>query len=208
MNVLEIAPGLRRWTAWHEEWRKDVGCVLYEASDAFCLIDPLVSAERAEGFWAALDRDVERLGRPVHVLVTIYWHTRSAREVVERYGGTLWAHAKARVTVGRRAGAVNTFEAGDRLPGGIEAFVARWSEVVYWIPEHRALVTGDVVLGAMDGGLRLCPESWTPKGGGHAKVRENLRPLLDLPVERVLVSHGEPVLEHGHAALERLLGRP
>ncbi len=205
----EVAPGLRRWTARHEEWRQDVGCVLYEAPDALCLIDPLVPPGKRRGFWAMLDGDVERLGCPVHVLVTVYWHTRSAREVVERYDARLWAHAKAKATVARRAGAItDLFEAGDPLPGGIEPFLARGSEVVYWIPQHRTLVTGDVVLGAKGGGLRLCPESWTPRGGGHAKVRENLRPLLDLPVERVLVSHGEPVLEHGHAALVQLLGRP
>jgi hypothetical protein len=29
--------------------------------------------------------------------------------------------------------------------------------------------------------------------------------MLDLPVEMVLVSHGEPVLHDGHAALERAL---
>jgi hypothetical protein len=29
--------------------------------------------------------------------------------------------------------------------------------------------------------------------------------LLDLPIELVLVSHGEPVLENGQAAIERAL---
>ena len=33
------------------------------------------------------------------------------------------------------------------------------------------------------------------------RLREALRPLLDLPVELVLASHGEPVLADGHAAL-------
>jgi glyoxylase-like metal-dependent hydrolase (beta-lactamase superfamily II) len=166
-----------------------------------------VPPEDTDRFWAKLDRDVERAARPVDVLVTIYWHTRSARELVERYGGRLWAHVKAEKTIGRRAGiGLELFEAGDPLPGGVNAVQARGSEVVYWIPEHGALVTGDVVLGAKEGGLRLCPESWTPKGGGHEQVRENLRPLLDLPIERVLVSHGTPVLENGGAALERLLG--
>lgn len=206
MDVLEIAPGLWRWTGFHEEWRQSVGCVYYEAPGAVVLVDPLVPPEDADRFWAALDRDVERAARPVHVLVTIYWHTRNAREIVERYGARLWAHVKAERTVGRRAGEVtDLFDPGDPLPGGVEAFLGRWSEVVYWIPEHRTLVTGDIVLGGKDGGLRLCPESWTPTAGGHGRWRENLAPLLDLPVERVLVSHGEPVLENGKAALAPLL---
>ena len=199
-------PGLWRWTGYHEEWRRDVGCVYCEVPDAVLLIDPLVPPEDEERFWEALDRDVERADRPVHVLITVYWHTRSAKQMVERYGARVWAHAKAEKTVGRRAGEVTLFEPGDPLPGGAEAVLGRWSEVVYWLPHQRTVVTGDVVLGAKGGGLRFCPESWTPKAGGHAAWRENLRPLLDLPVERVLVSHGQPVLEGAHAELRRLLG--
>lgn len=209
MDVEEIAPRLWRWTGHHEEWRQDVGCVYYGGSDAVVLIDPLVPPEDSERFLAALDRDVERHGRPVHVLVTIYWHARSAREIVERYRGRLWAHGSARAPIDRRTGAVtDVFRAGDPLPGGVEAHAARGSEVVFWIPEHRALVAGDVILGTGDGGLRLCPESWSPHGGGHEQVRDNLRPLLELPVEKVLVSHGAPLLENGHEALARLLGGP
>jgi glyoxylase-like metal-dependent hydrolase (beta-lactamase superfamily II) len=142
----------------------------------------------------------------VHVLVTIYWHTRSTREIVERYGARVWAHTRARGAVARRAGAVSdAFRIGDALPGGIEAIaVPRGSEVVYWLPEQRALVTGDVILGERGGDLRLCPESWL-QTGGHAELKTNLRPLLELPVERVLVCHGEPVLSDAHAKLERLL---
>ena len=32
-----------------------------------------------------------------------------------------------------------------------------------------------------------------------------LRPLLELPIDRVLVTHGEPVLEDGYEALGRAL---
>jgi hypothetical protein len=32
----------------------------------------------------------------------------------------------------------------------------------------------------------------------QAGLAEALRPLLDLPVEAVIVSHGEPVLSDGH----------
>lgn len=205
MDVQEIAPGLWRWTGFHEEWRQDVGCVYLEAPDAVVLIDPLVPPEDEERFWAALDRDVERAARPVEVLVTVYWHTRSAARIAERYQARIRAHAKARRTVGRRAGRIVPFEPGDALPGGVEAMLGRWSEVVYWLPQQRTIVTGDVVLGSDDGGLRFCPESWSPKAGGHAAWRRNLLPLLDLPVERVLPSHGQPVLDDAAGALRRLL---
>ena len=86
MDVRELAPGLWRWTGWHEEWKQEVGCVYYEHAGEVCLIDPLVPPEDPDRFWAALDRDVERAGGSVHVLLTVFWHARSAGEVVARYG--------------------------------------------------------------------------------------------------------------------------
>lgn len=207
MDVTRIAEGLWRWSAYYDEWRDEVGCVYHETRDAIVLVDPLVPPESAERFWQALDRDVRRAGAPVHVLVTVFWHARSAAEVVARYDGRLHAASRARAAIERRTHAVtDVFRPGDVLPGDVVALPSgRSNEVVFWIPEHGALVPGDVLLGVEGGGLRLCPESWLPAGVGHDRLRAALRPLLGLPVQRVLVSHGQPVLENGHAALERLL---
>jgi hypothetical protein len=56
----------------------------------------------------------------------------------------------------------------------------------------------------------LCPESWLtylPRDTrpSLAEVATRMRPLLDLPIEMVLVSHGEPVLSDGRHALARAL---
>ena len=171
------------------------------------LIDPLVPPEDTERFWAALDRDVERAGRPVHVLVTIYWHTRSTRKLVKRYGARVWAPSRGRAAVARRAGKVtDPFHPGDELPGGVQAFAtARSSEVVYWLPEHATLVPGDTLLSDGAGGIRLCPASWLPQGVGQARLRDSLQPLLALPIERVLLTHGTPVLAGAHATLAQAL---
>ena len=207
MDVLEISPGLWRWTGYHEEWKEGVGCVFCGTDDGVALIDPLVPPEDSGRFWKALDRDVERLGARVHVLVTIFWHTRSAAAMVERYAARVWAPTSARAAVARRSGQVtDPFRPGDPLPGGIAAFAtARRGEVVYWIPEHRSVVPGDVLLGDGKGGVRMCPESWLPDKTGHAELAASLRPLLELPVERILLSHGEPALGDGRAALAAAL---
>jgi hypothetical protein len=69
---------------------------------------------------------------------------------------------------------------------------------------------GDVLLGAgakpkaTDDPLRLCPERWLA-GKSHDDLRESLRPLLDLPVQRVLVSHGQPILRRGKKALANIV---
>lgn len=186
MNVVELAPGLWRWTAPHadwkqgDDWERDVGCVYYEAPDATVLIDPLVPPER-ERFFDALDRDVERRGLPVAVLLTVPWHARSAAELARRYQMTT------------------------EVPSGVEPFpVPDVEETVWWLPEHRTLVVGESLFGDGVGALSLCPDTWV-KGERRDALRSALRELLDLPVERILVSHGEPVLENGRAALERAL---
>lgn len=220
MDVTELAPGLWRWTAPHPEWSpeadeggegwgREVGCLYLETPGALVLFDPL--APEADGdrerFWRGLDRDVERLGPP-HVLLTVFWHTRSSQEILERYAGArVWAHESAVEKIGERVRYTDAFAIGDALPGGVESVDAlRAEEVMYWLPEQRALVTGDVILGARDGGLRVCPDSWLPKGTNAEEFRTALRPVLDLPVEHVLVSHGEPVLGGGRDALRRALG--
>ena len=73
-------------------------------------------------------------------------------------------------------------------------------EVVYWLPGAAAVVPGDTLVGS-EGGVALCPESWLDGRGGLTQLRRDLAPLLDLPVERVLTSHGSPVLAGG---LEKL----
>ena len=200
MDLSEIAPGLWRWTAPHPDWRpgaepgspadweRDVGCVLCRAQDAAVFVDPLLLPD-PEPLWRRLDAIVGRFDR-VLVLTTIAWHRRSRDAFVERYGAT-------------------TSRAKRQLPAGVEAFpVARGGEVVYWLPAPRALVPGDRILGAPGGGLSLCPESWLrylPSRITQAELLEALRPLLDLPVELVLTSHGPPVLRNGRSELARAL---
>jgi glyoxylase-like metal-dependent hydrolase (beta-lactamase superfamily II) len=194
MDVTRIADGLWRWSTYYGEWRENVGCLYVEVDDAIVLIDPLVPEEPGEEarFWEALDRDVARCGLPVHVLVTVFWHTRSAARMIERYAARVHAVSGARAVIARRAGQVHeTYRGVAELPGGIVAYpTARRNEVVFWLPAHAALATGDVILGAEDGGLRFCPASWLPPGIDHASLRESLQPLRALPVERVLVSRG------------------
>jgi len=92
---------------------------------------------------------------------------------------------------------------------GVETItIRRAGETMVWLPGPRALVPGDRLLGDDAGGLRLCPPGWLrylPSRMTEAELREALRPLLELPIEMVLVSHGEPVLRDGRAAIERAL---
>jgi len=191
----ELAPGLRRWTAHHDHWEEQVGSLAVETDDGLVLIDPI---------------DPPRgLREPDHVLLTVFWHGRSTAELKAKH---VWSHSRsAQPLRNRGVDVTDAFRPGDELPGGLEAFAtARMNEVVYWLPKQRSLAVGDVLLGAgakpraTNEPLRFCPERWLGKAT-HDDLRDSLQPLLDLPVQRVLVSHGEPVLRAGKAALARIL---
>jgi glyoxylase-like metal-dependent hydrolase (beta-lactamase superfamily II) len=200
MDVQELRPGLWRWTAAHPEWEHaehwgpEVGSVYAELPDALVMVDPLVPQDEEDRFWEALDRDVERVGKPVHVLLTVHWHERSVATVLDRYKATLWRP-----------------EEKGQLPAGVHAEVVKgsdWVEALFFLEPHRALIAGDLLIGKDGGGIEL-PVRWFPKGEqdwAEQELKPELRKRLGgLPVELVVVSHGEPVLEDGAAALERAL---
>ena len=192
----EIARRLRRWTSRHPEWEEDVGAVALESDDGVVLIDPIDPPRE--------------LRTPEHVLLTVFWHYRSTPNLRPK---RVWASSRTVKALANRSVTVtDPIARGVLLPGGIQPYeTARHGELVYWLPEQRAVVVGDVLLGAgakprpTGDALRLCPERWLGKST-HADLRESLRPLLDLPVQRVLVSHGTPVLRAGKRALEQVIG--
>jgi glyoxylase-like metal-dependent hydrolase (beta-lactamase superfamily II) len=87
------------------------------------------------------------------------------------------------------------------LPVGVEAFPGMEpNDLVLWIESRRALVAGDTLIDRGNG-LEF-PADWADKGVAPEQILEELRPLLELPVELVLPAHGAPT---DKAALERAL---
>ncbi|HZB23695.1 MAG TPA: hypothetical protein VE444_07595 [Gaiellaceae bacterium] len=177
----ELRPGLWTWTAHHpdwrdgEEWGPEVRSYAYDTGGCLVLFDPLSPPTLLEGLVEAQE---------IGVLLTAEWHRRSADDCVERFG----AHVHA---------------TGDDLPADVElASIGADDEVAYWIPRHRALVIGDVFTN--EGRFRVM-DHWVPEGGTPEQVRDGVRPLLELPVELVLLTHGDPVLEDGREAMRAAL---
>jgi hypothetical protein len=190
MEVTRLRDGLWRWSSPHPEWEPDqglsrsVGSVYFEAADAVVLIDPLVPVESEAEFWRALDRDVERLGLPIVVLLTVPWHERSSLRIVERYGARL----------------------AEEPPGGVEAIlvagVGGEPETVFWLAAPLALVFGDIVVGSPP---RVVDE-WQPEERRGEPVRAELQEaLLGRPVELLLLAHGDAVVAGAREALAEAL---
>jgi hypothetical protein len=195
----ELRPGLWTWTARHPEWRTpddgwgpDVRSYAVDTSGTLVLIDPLSPPPRVDELAA---------GKEVVAVLTVYAHERSAGECVERLGARVFAPAGGLEDVSTPA---TGYDVGDALPGGVEACTGFWpNEATLWLAGHRALVAGDVLLG--EHGLRIPPDDWLEGGATPGQLREGLRPLLDLPVELVLPTHGEPVLADARAQLAAAL---
>jgi glyoxylase-like metal-dependent hydrolase (beta-lactamase superfamily II) len=189
VTIEEIAPRLWWWSAPHPTWKQVVSSYAMVTDDAFVLFDPLVP----EDLWEALDGDVRHHGPPA-ILITVHFHIRSSRAIVDRYeGSTVWGHEPALTNVSRRIGETKSFKEGDDLPGGIEAVAMHhMDEAAFWLPSHKALVLGDSVVGT-DERAELSPPSWLRKRETVDEQRASVQRALERGPKRLLLTHGGPI---------------
>jgi glyoxylase-like metal-dependent hydrolase (beta-lactamase superfamily II) len=84
------------------------------------------------------------------------------------------------------------YAAGDRLPVGIETFPGhKRNDIVLWSEGHRAVIAGDTLVD-FGSGLEMNGRWLEEVGATREQVVAGLQPLLELPVEHVLATHGGP----------------
>ena len=150
--------------------------------------------------------------RETAIVLTAPWHERDAHGLVQRLGIPVytpspdtaedllrvydftapdgWISPDVRWLVDGE-GEAHWYSAGDRLPVGVEAFPGqKRNDVVLWIESHRAVVAGDTLADFGDG-PRINPR-WLSASVTREQVVEGLRPLLGLPVDHLLATHGGP----------------
>jgi hypothetical protein len=211
-----LAQGLWRWTARHPEWHpgefgSEVASFALQAGDDTLLIDPLLPPE-PDAVLDLIERELE--GR-LAILITIPYHVRDSERIRDRFRRdadvTIWGHPACARRLERKTG-FHEFGPGDPLPAGVEAFrigKPRRFEMPLLLPSHRALAFGDAVV--EDGGaLRVWahdPIDANVTAFYRERFNPTMKPLFDLDFDRVLVTHGEPVLADGKAALRSALRR-
>jgi glyoxylase-like metal-dependent hydrolase (beta-lactamase superfamily II) len=200
--VRELQTGLWHWEAPHPDWKPGadwdqmVSSYAIDDGDRLLLFDPLAPPTEIADLAA---------GRETAIVLTCPWHVRDALGLAESLGTPLYVPPPDEGDPNPVDGQV--FKAGDRLPVGIEAFPGMEpNDLVLWFESRRALVAGDTLIDRGNG-LEF-PADWAEKGAiaergvPPEQILETLRPLLDLPVELVLPTHGAPT---DRAALERAL---
>jgi hypothetical protein len=201
-TIRDIAPGLWVWTRDHPDWTPDsdfdgpVTSTCVEAGGEVVVLDALAPEPDDAEAWARLDA-----GRPTVAVVLKPDHVRDVDLFVRRYGARAfgpWLFYPGEAPRSELA----AIEPGSSVPGGLSSLYdgRGRAETPIWIAEHRTLVFADA-LAAPRGELLVwdCPAL-------QERALPALRALLELPFERVIVSHGEPV--HDRAAYERALTLP
>jgi glyoxylase-like metal-dependent hydrolase (beta-lactamase superfamily II) len=192
----ELQPGLWHWTATHpdwksgEDWGPEVSSYAIDDGERLLLFDPLAPPSEIDELAA---------GRETAIVLTSPWHARDALSLAERLGAPLYVPPPDEGDPDPVPGHV--FRAGDGLPVGVEARPGMEpNDLVLWVESRGALVAGDTLIDRGEG-LEF-PVEWANKGVPPEEIRESLMPLLELPVELVLATHGGPF---DRAALERAL---
>jgi hypothetical protein len=210
----KLTEGLWRWATRHPEWHPgdfgaEVACFAAQAGDTTLLIDPLLPPEPAE----VLETIEGTLADRLAILITIPYHVRSAEQLWRRYEDeaetTIHGHRAAAKRLENRS-AFREIEPGVPLPAGVTAHTIgkpRRYEMPLHLPSQGALVFGDAIVEA-DGELKVwATDKIDAKVERFYRDRFNptLEPLLELDFDRVLVTHGRPLLTDGKRALRRAL---
>jgi glyoxylase-like metal-dependent hydrolase (beta-lactamase superfamily II) len=199
--VREVRSGVWHWEARHPEWNERqwwgplVSSYAIDDGTRLVLFDPLAPPPE-------IDKLAER--RQTAIVLTCPWHRRDADSIANRYEAPLYVPPPDEGDSSPVEGIV--FRQGDRLPIGVEARPGMEpNDLVLWIESHGALVAGDTLQDRGDGLQFLGDlENNVPGDVAVDAIRDGLQPLLTLPVEIVLLTHGAPA---DRAALEHALAR-
>lgn len=204
VEIRDLAPGLWIWRLEHPQWKPGQGweqtvtSTSVESGGEKLLLDPLAPRDDATEFWQRLDSHP-----PTAVIVLKPDHVRDVDVFARRYrirgfGPRLFFRHDVPETD------LEWIDPGSKLPGCLVALYdgRGRNETPLWLPEQRVIVFADALTAPKPNcELRVWATPWHEQ-----RVIPALRTLLDLPFERVIVSHGEPV--HSRAAYERALELP
>ena len=219
--MLVLRPGVWHWKAPHPDWRpsepwdQNVSSYAIDDDGRLLLFDPLGVPGELEAL--AVERETA-------IVLTAPWHERDAEQLVERldvpvftplpdsaeylmetYGLTAEQAGDGSPDVvwllREKKGEARVYSPGDRLPFGADVLPGhKPNDTVLWMESQQAVLSGDTLVD-FGRGLEI-NERWLRPGMTREQIAEQLRPLLELPVEHVLATHGGPT---DRVALERAL---
>jgi glyoxylase-like metal-dependent hydrolase (beta-lactamase superfamily II) len=194
-DIETVAPGVWRWSVEDDRIGYESDAHAIASGNGIVLIDPL----RLET--AAL----ERLGPAEAICLTAACHQRAAWHYRRQFGVKVYA------PVGTRPMEEEPdirYQAGDVLPGGLQAIHTPGPEVAHYaflLPQPRGILFCPDLLSHAEGEpLAFVPAAYHES---PALTRQSVRNLLALDFAVICFDHGVPLRDDPKAALRALLAR-
>ncbi len=185
------------WSVFNVERQVDLSGHLWVRKEGNILIDPVPMS-------AADLEQMRELGRTSLCIITNRDHVRAAAQLRDELGFEIAAHAADADNLGlpiaRRLGH------GDEIVSGLFAIHLAHGkspgEIALWMPRHALVIVGDILCGDPVGSVTLLPDVAMRE---PAKAALELRKILRLPFEHLLVGHGHSLFRGAREAVIRCL---
>ncbi|MDE1853166.1 MAG: hypothetical protein KGI38_05385 [Thaumarchaeota archaeon] len=204
VGIRDLAPGLWIWRARHpfwragDDWQPVVTSTFVEEGGERLVFDPISPTLDPIGLWERLDKTP-----PTAAVCLMPDHVRDIDMFARRYSarpfGPMFFFPDDLPKT-----KLEPIFADSKLPGGAVAlFDGRGRlETPIWLPGHRVIVFGDA-LTERKGELRVWNSRWHQK-----RELPALHEMLDLPFEKLIISHCDTSPVHTRAEFEHALELP
>jgi glyoxylase-like metal-dependent hydrolase (beta-lactamase superfamily II) len=187
-----VVPAIFLWRYYDRAIKTDLFSTGLQTESGTFLIDPIFLAPDA----------MTDLNRVAGIIVTNENHLRAAAQFAERFHIPIYAEATAAAAL---TGTTQIDLESPFAPGltAIPVDGAAAGEIaIYWEAEKGTMVMGDALINFEPYGFTFLPSKYC---SNSKLMRTSLTKLLDYSFERMLFSHGEPILSHARERLEALL---
>jgi glyoxylase-like metal-dependent hydrolase (beta-lactamase superfamily II) len=190
---------LYSWQVFNDEKKLNFNGLYLRPSEDWILVDPPSLSETEIIF-------IEKTGKPRKIYLTNKHHTRASSEHRKRWGSTLFIHKRDQPLM--EIPVDGTFSDEEILEKELKVIGIPHSktpgESAFFWSNTRTLIIGDAVIGKPAGALSLLPDE---KFKDPKLARQGLTVLRELPVERLMVGDGIPILENAGTVLKQFLSQ-
>ena len=195
--MLEIVTDILTWSWYSEPHGYDFNGYLIRDPDGNICVDPVEPTED----------DIDAIAQEgvANIILTNRNHSRASNRVRARTGAQTVIHADdaehagsqntqldGELIIGNRIGPLEVVGVAGKSPGEVALF---WRD-------RGILIVGDAIIGNPPGQCNLLPERVMDD---PALLRSNVRKLLDLDFDILLVGDGESILQNAKARLKALV---
>jgi Metallo-beta-lactamase superfamily len=192
LELEPVVPGIFLWRFYDASIKTELFSSGLETAFGTFLIDPIELGPEA----------LTDLNRVAGIIVTNDNHRRAAAEFAKRFHVPIWTAADIAdgLTVATPVGRDSAV-----APGLIAISVegaASGEIAIYCEAEKGTMVMGDALINFEPYGFTFLPSKYC---SNFKLMRTSLRKLLNYSFERMLFSHGEPIVSNARERLETLL---